>query len=372
MIARLALALVVAAPTVQPSVSDADRVMALGGGVAEVAVKFDQQHAGAVTVASYPVDLQVNVFFGPASRLRGKLAAGDYLIWRWASVTKQVVATLVMQEVEKRRVDLDALATKYLPDVALPGGDALTVRRLLNHTSGLYDPNSGPAGPDGTPLAYLRSKSPAPKGIDPQCLKPSGRAPGEKFVYNNCDYVVLGALLERVSGKPFPQLVNERIAKPLGINSLRVLKPGDRDDIIGVDAKGATDAGVDPGRYGTAANLAGTSNDLLAFDRALLANKLLGPVATAEMWRGDPKLGYAALGVWSYPVALKGCVTPQHIVERRGEVGNVQIRNLIAPERGIILIAFTATTATEFGEPWQGKGLTYELLSAALCPEPAK
>ncbi len=289
-------------------------------------------------------------------------------IWRWASVTKQVVAVLVMQEVEKGRIDLDAPATKYLSSVHLPGGDAVTVRRLLNHTSGLYDPNSGPAGPDGTPLAYLRSKTAAPKGLDPQCLKPSGRAPGEGFVYNNCDYVVLGALLEQVTGKPFAALVSERIAKPLGLKSLRVLKPGDKDDIVAVDDKGATDVNVDPGRYGAAANLAGTADDLLKFDRALIDGKLLGKAATAEMWKGDPKLGYAALGQWSYPVKLKGCATAQHVVERRGQVGNVQVRNLIAPERGIALVAFVASSVPDFGEPWQGKGLTYELLSAALCP----
>jgi CubicO group peptidase (beta-lactamase class C family) len=277
-----------------------------------------------------------------------------------------------MQEVEKGSIDLDAPAMNYLPKVALPGGDAVTVRSLLNHTSGLYDPNSGPAGPDGTPLAYLRSKTPAPTGLDQQCLKPSGRAPGAAFAYNNCDYVVLGALLEQVTAKPFAALVRERIAEPLGLQSLRVLKPGDKDDIVAVDDKGASDANVDPGRYGSAANLAGTAEDLLKFDRALIEGKLLGKAATAEMWKGDPKAGYAALGQWSYPVELKGCATLQHVVERRGAVGNVQVRNLIAPERGIAVVAFAASTAPDFGEPWQGKGLTYELLSAALCPEGAK
>jgi CubicO group peptidase (beta-lactamase class C family) len=299
-------------------------------------------------------------------------AVDQATIWRWASVTKQVVAVLVMQEVEKGRIDLDAPASRYLKSVALPGGDAVTVMRLLNHTSGLFDPQDGPKDTDGIPLAYLRaSPKPAP-GLDPQCLKPSGRAPGDAFRYNNCDYVVLGALLETVTGKPFDALVKERISKPLGLKSLRVLKPGFHDDVTGTDGKGGTDAGIDPGRFGPAANLAGTAEDLLTFDRALIDGKLLGKAATETIWAGDPKLGYAALGVWSYPVKPRGCTAAQHIVERRGEIGNVQVRNLIAPERGIAIVAFTATSATDFGEPWQGKGLTYELLSAALCPETAK
>lgn len=290
----------------------------------------------------------------------------DRATWRWASVTKQVVAVLVMQEVENGSIDLEAPAIRYLPEVALPGGKAVTVRQLLNHTSGLYDPNGGPAGPDGTPLTYLRSSPPPAAGLDPQCLTPSGRAPSAGFVYNNCDYVVLGALLEAVTGKPFATLVDERIARPLGLKSLRVLKPGDHDGITGRDGD-RTDANVDPGRYGPAANLAGTAADLLKFDRALIDGKLLGPAATKTMWTGDPKLGYAALGQWSYPVKLKGCAEPQQVVERRGQVGYVQVRNLIAPERKIAIVAFADSTAPEFGEPWQGKGLTYELLSAALC-----
>ncbi len=329
--------------------------------IAGLASAADRAAMPGTILLGTPDNRTVAVPFERAAAFRGK-------VWRWASVTKQVVAVLVMQEVEKGRVDLDKPATTYLPNVALPGGDAVTVRRLLNHTSGLYDPNSGPAGPDGTPLAYLRSRTPAPKGLDPQCLKPSGRAPGEGFVYNNCDYVVLGSLLEAVTHKPFATLVRDRIATPLGLKSLRVLKPGDRDDIVAVNDKGATDLQDDPGRYGSAANLAGTADDLLKFDRALIDGKLLGKVATAEMWQGDPKLGYAALGQWSYPVKLKGCATAQHVVERRGQVGNVQVRNLIAPERGIAVVAFAASSVPDFGEPWQGKGLTWELLSAALCP----
>lgn len=303
-----------------------------------------------------------------AGNILSKPHYDDRTVWRWASVTKQVVAVLVMQQVEARRIKLDEPAARYLPGIALPGGSALTVRRLLNHTSGLYDPNSGPAGPDGTPLTYLRSATtPAPTGIDPQCLQPSGRAPGTGFVYNSCDYVVLGALLEAVTRKSFRTLVAERIAKPLRLTSLRVLEPGERDDIVALDEQGADDAMVDPGRYGSAANLAATAADLLKFDVALLKGKLLGKAATAEMWKGDPKASYSALGQWSYSIKLKGCAEPQQIVERRGAVGNVQVRNLIAPERNAALAVFADSTVPDFGEPWQGKGLTYELLSAALC-----
>lgn len=331
-------------------------------------MSMDQQSNGAIIIGAAG-DLNLNFFFGPAAKAKGNLAVGNDMIWRWASVTKQVVAVLVMQEVEEGRVDLDTPASRYLTTVLLPGGDGVTVRRLLNHTSGLFDPEDGPKDRNGTPLSYLRTSSKPTSDIDPQCLKLSGRLPGSEFRYNNCDYVILGALLEAVTGETFANLVAERIAKPLQLTSLRVLKPGDHDDVTGSDGKGGTDAGIDPGRFGPAANLAGTAGDLLAFDRALMAGTLLGQAARATMWAGDPRLGYAALGAWSYPIKPRGCTDQQQIIERRGEVGNVQVRNIIAPDSGIIIIAFSATSETDFGEPWQGKGLTFELLSAALCPE---
>jgi D-alanyl-D-alanine carboxypeptidase len=89
------------------------------------------------------------------------------------------------------------------------------------------------------------------------------------------------------------------------------------------------------------------------------------------MERGDPKIGYVALGVWSYAVPLKGCAAPVALVERRGEVGGVQVRNVIAPDRGLALIVFTGRPF-DLGEAWQRKGGSYDLFSAALCPEAAK
>jgi hypothetical protein len=87
------------------------------------------------------------------------------------------------------------------------------------------------------------------------------------------------------------------------------------------------------------------------------------------MWRGEPKLGYAALGAWSFPSTLRGCAGPVRLVERRGAIGGVQVRNVIAPEKGRVLIVFTNDEGVDFGEVWQGKGLSHDLLSAALCAE---
>ncbi|ACY15573.1 hypothetical protein Hoch_3067 [Haliangium ochraceum DSM 14365] len=124
-------------------------------------------------------------------------------------------------------------------------------------------------------------------------------------------------------------------------------------------------------RYGSAGALVGPIEDLLGFDRALLDGALLDDAARAELWRGQPALGYMALGQWSFELALAGCEAPVHVVERRGHIGAYQVRNLLLPASGLAVVAFTVAAGFEFGEPWTGQGASYALLSALACAPPA-
>jgi hypothetical protein len=85
------------------------------------------------------------------------------------------------------------------------------------------------------------------------------------------------------------------------------------------------------------------------------------------MWTGEPRQGFVAPGAWAYPAELPGCAAPVALVERRGAVPGVQVRNLLVPARGVALIVFTPSEGFDFGEVWQGRGFTHALLAAALC-----
>jgi hypothetical protein len=74
-----------------------------------------------------------------------------------------------------------------------------------------------------------------------------------------------------------------------------------------------------------------------------------------------------ALGQWVFSVPLKGCAAPVRIVERRGAIGGVEVRNFILPDKDVVAIAFTNRSGFDFGEVWQGKGFSYDLLSSAAC-----
>jgi D-alanyl-D-alanine carboxypeptidase len=86
------------------------------------------------------------------------------------------------------------------------------------------------------------------------------------------------------------------------------------------------------------------------------------------MWDGQAELGFIALGQWVFNAPLKGCAAPVRIVERRGAIGNVQVRNFVLPDQKVSAAVFIEDPNFEFGEIWQGSGFSHDLLAAAACP----
>ena len=299
----------------------------------------------------------------PISVTRGKV--GKAQLWRWASVTKQVVATLVMQEVADGHIDLDKPVSTYLPTFKSPNAAKMTVRQLLRHQTGLPNPDDTAAGKNGVPAYYAKVDLALQNPLTGYCAGPVKGEAGGNWSYNNCDYIVAGALLEAVTKTPWQQLVKDRIATPFGLKSLAAF-PTSKATVNG-QVGGKPEPRYKFETFGAAASLYGTANDLLKFDRALMSGKLLPDAQRAEMWDGQPDLGFIALGQWAFGATLKGCPTTVRIIERRGAIGGVQVRNFILPDADVVVIAFTNHDDFEFGEIWQGKGFAHDLLSAAAC-----
>ena len=276
--------------------------------------------------------------------------------WPWASVTKQVLAVMVMQQVEDGTLDLDAPADSYLAGVA---GSTLspTIRQLLQHRSGLRNPDDSPADANGFPSFY----SDGPTGLD-WCLA-ERTAPPQEWRYNNCDYIVLGAILEEVTGQDIESLFRDGIAEPAGLHDTRFLTADEMRDYEGREA--IYDLRI--ARYGASAALVGPLEEMLRFDRALLNGELLGEEARDVLWNGDPSLGYMALGQWVFTAPLKGCDTPVRVVERRGAIGKYQVRNIILPDRDFVVALATDRAEFDFGEIWSGTGVMHDALAAAAC-----
>ncbi|OYW30275.1 MAG: hypothetical protein B7Z44_01710 [Caulobacter sp. 12-67-6] len=292
-------------------------------------------------------------------------ANGDAPLWPWGSVSKQVAAAIAMTAVDRGELALDDPIAKRWNAVPTPTIGAVTVRQLLRHTAGLANPEDTPQT-DGIPAFYLR------RAVDAErddavtfCAGPVKRPPETRFEYNNCDTIVLASVLGSAVRGGYEQLLADRIALPLGLKSLRLAKANERPIIA--NARGKAVAPVNLATFGAAGALLGTPEDLVRFDQALLARRLVSPASTDVMWKGDPAIGYAALGAWSFSAPLADCQGAVAMVERRGAVDGVQIRNIIAPDRGRILVVFSDDAEFDFGEIWQGRGPSYTLASEAFC-----
>jgi len=130
----------------------------------------------------------------------------------WFSMTKIATATAVMQLVDARAVGLDSAAREFLPD--LDGLDPrITVRQLLNHSSGISNP---------PPLRWIHPADlpgPEPREMLTRLLARHGKPrfePGDHSAYSNIGYLVLGELISEISSIPYQRYVIERVLEPIG------------------------------------------------------------------------------------------------------------------------------------------------------------
>lgn len=139
--------------------------------------------------------------------------------FRVGSITKVFTSLATLTLVEDGDVDLDAPASTYVSRVAVP--EEVTVRDLLQHTSGIYNVTNLPSFFDGV-FADSGHIWSAEEQLELIADQPSLFEPGSKFRYSNSNYIILGVLIEEVTGQPYHQVVRERIIDPLDLASTYV------------------------------------------------------------------------------------------------------------------------------------------------------
>lgn len=135
-------------------------------------------------------------------------------LMRIGSVTKQFAAAALLKQIDEGKARLDDPLSKFLPDY--PNGSQITLLQLLNHTSGVKS-YTGIAGYMGNPVRRDLSTAELIKEFKDQ---PVDFAPGEKWAYNNSGYVLLGAVVEAISGKSWHQSIDELLLQPAHITSV--------------------------------------------------------------------------------------------------------------------------------------------------------
>jgi D-alanyl-D-alanine carboxypeptidase len=135
------------------------------------------------------------------------------MVFRLGSITKQFTAVSVLMLAEQGKLSLADDVTKFLPDFPT-NGKAVTVEHLLTHTSGIKSYTSIPAW-----RAMWRKDMTVQELIDLFKSEPADFAPGEEWRYNNSGYILLGAIIEKVSGQSYEEFVRRNIFEPLGMKN---------------------------------------------------------------------------------------------------------------------------------------------------------
>ncbi len=267
--------------------------------------------------------------------------------FRIASFSKTFLSATMLQLVGEGRLSLEDTVEKWLPGVVSGNGNnggAITVRQLLQHTSGLHDYM---AELDlFTEKGFLRhrfDRLSAAEAVKLAVGKPPAFEPGKSWGYSNTNYVLAGMVTEKVTGRDWQQEIADRIVRPLGLRETSL--PYTSPFIPGPHARGYDRfvvEGSNPpvlGRRvdvtlmnpsmggGADGSINSTTEDGNKFLRALLGGKVLSPAMLAEMKKTVPAPGLGAYGLglvkstascgdyWGHGGALPGFLTGNGVTE---------------------------------------------------------
>ncbi|MEE1758190.1 serine hydrolase domain-containing protein [Streptomyces sp. SP18BB07] len=257
-------------------------------GVTGVSVRVDRPR-GTRTVRSGVGDL----------RTGAPVPHAEYI--RIGSTTKTYVATVLLQLVDEGRLSLEDRVERWLPGVVEGNGNdgrRVTVRQLLQHTSGLPDYISDVV-PELSAAGYLKHRSTtytSRQRVAFAMTHPPVFEPGARWEYSNTNYILAGMVIEAVSGKKWDQEVRERILRPLRLT--RTFAPGNDPRLPRPHARNYQqfEAGDDAPMTDTTlaylpfdgdadGSMISTTADTNRFFSALLGGRLLAPAQLAEMLR---------------------------------------------------------------------------------------
>ncbi|MFJ2665256.1 serine hydrolase domain-containing protein [Nocardia fluminea] len=304
--------------------------------------------------------------------------------FRIGSLTKTMVATVVLMLVGEGRLSLEDTVEHWLPDMVRGngnGGVVVTVRQLLQHTSGIHeDPPEIDTAEDYYRLRYeVRD---ARDTVASALRHAPGFAPGERWSYSNVGYVLLGLIIEQVANRPWHEEISARILEPLGLRDTHW--PGEAATLPEPHANGYQQFEVDGPLIDVtelvdadaSAGYLSTTADIGTFYRNLLGGNLLRPEELAQMRSTVPVDGVTALvwpgasyglGLFAVPLSCGGT----YWMHNGGQTGF--LTNAGVTDNGDRSAVVSLSTALAVGEDvTRSKGFAQlrkasELVDHALC-----
>ena len=325
---------------------------ALWGG--ELVNKIDS--LAQVTLAQGPVaalsigvkrgdDLLLAKGYGQADIENGVQATAE-TVFRIGSITKQFTAAAVMQLVEAGKIGLDDSMTQYLPDYPTQGHE-VTIRHLLSHTSGIKS---------YTGLAAWRPKMTLDL-TDQQLVdlfkdEPFDFAPGERYLYNNSAFYLLGMIIEEVSGESYREYLNAHLFGPLGLSGSiycdeRPIIRGRAEGYQRVSGKLMNDNYLSMNQPGAAGALCSTVTDLLSWTSTLRAGRVVSAASYGQMTTKGTLNGG---GTTNYGFGLGlGDLDGHSTVSHGGGINGFNAMLAHYPEAGLDIVVLSNTSGPHAG-----------------------
>jgi CubicO group peptidase (beta-lactamase class C family) len=277
------------------------------------------------------------------ARLNPLTPARTEMAYSIGSVSKQFTSTAILMLVEQGKLSLDDTVSKFVPH--LTRASEVTIRQLLSHTSGYQD-----YWPQDYVMPMMTHPITANEILEMWARKPLDFDPGTKWQYSNTNYVIAGVIVEKVSGEPLLQFLQEHVFTPL---KMRGIENVDLKALPETDATGymryalgppRTAPKEGPGWLFAAGELAMPAEELAKWDIGMLNETLLKPATYKEMeteikLKDGSATGYA-LGLQTGPI--EGHRTLRH----GGEVSGFTSQNYVFPDDRAAVVILTNQDAS--------------------------
>lgn len=224
-----------------------------------------------------------------------KLLADTGTIYRIGSVTKIFTAAIILQLAEEGKLDLSDKLDKYFP--AIPNANKITLRHLLQHRSGLYNFTDSPEYSSWLDIPKTREEMLEIIGGNEPIFEP-----GHSASYSNSNFVLLGYIVEDITGMSYNEALQEKICKKAGLHSTQVAGPiqpeNNESRSFGWFIHWMRQPETYPGIPGGAGAISSTPADLSRFAAALFGEKLISRASLEEMMQITDGFG---LGMIKFP-----------------------------------------------------------------------
>ena len=375
LVAAIALGAAGGAASAAPSKGEAESLKSRAQGL------VDAGYPAALAAVTDSKGESAGVAVGKGSLEAGQAPPLDGEV-RIGSNTKTFVAVVVMQMVQEGKVGLDEPIETYLPGLIKGEGiDAsrITVRQLLQHTSGLPEHTDYYFSSNAAALENIQHYIPARDLLDVALSKPAAFEPGTQWSYSNTNYIVLGMLIERVSQRPVGEQIDQRIIKRLGLSHTYLPGNGEKK-IRGSHPQGYHINGegkledvteMDASLPWAAGAMVSTPSELNTFFQAVFDGRLLTQASIDEMKKGvDTGSGgmVYGLGLFGTPLSCGGTSWGHG-----GGIFGYETHNAIGPDGTAVTVAVTALSSAIADQSNLEKsakekaGKVDEAVDAALC-----